>query len=87
MPEALAAITATRGAAWTAYAIEVITNCPYAHRRQLAGASGALAMLSAYADLVDQLLGDSSLPRLELDTANGTWPSRYHRLDEFLSLG
>lgn len=85
-PEALEAITHVRGEAWTAYAIQVMTNCPYARRRQLTGASGAMAMLSAYNALLRQLLATSAVPRLELDGCSSDWQRCYGRIEEFLAL-
>jgi thymidylate kinase len=85
-PESFAATTSARGEAWTAYAIEVMTNCPYARHRQLTGGDGALAMLAAYEALLEQLLHDSRLPRIELAGCQRDWQACYERLDAFLSL-
>jgi thymidylate kinase len=85
-PEALTALTRARGEAWTAYAIEVLTSCPYARHRELSGAAGATAMLSAYHEVVQLLLRASTLPRLELDACAGNWPGCYQRIDDFLAL-
>ena len=85
-PEALTALTHTRGEAWTAYAIRVMTNCPYARQRQLTGGPGAMAMLSAYSALLQRLLAESALPRLELDSCGGDWQRCYERIDQFLAL-
>jgi thymidylate kinase len=84
--EALATIQQTRGAAWAAYAIEVTTNCPYALHRHLAGFEGAMAVLGAYADLLKQLLSDSSVPRLELEDCGQDWSACYQRIATFFGL-
>jgi thymidylate kinase len=65
-PEALGTTAGARGEAWTAYAVEVMTNCPYAHHRQLSGPTGALAVLGVYHALVQNLMSRSVLPRLGL---------------------
>jgi len=85
-PEALATVSSTRGEAWTAYAIEVMTNGPYAQHRHLHGEAGAMAMLSAYHGLLQQLLRESTVPRLELDGCSSDWHGCYRRIDDFLGL-
>jgi hypothetical protein len=83
-PEALAALASMRGEAWTAYAIEVITNCPYARHRQLTGPAGAAALLGAYHDLLQQLVSESAVRRLEVDGCVCDWEGCYRQIDEFL---
>jgi hypothetical protein len=85
-PEAVGAVARGRGEAWTAYAIQVITNCPYAHHRQLTGAPGAVALLAAYAAVLDKLLQQSTIPHLKLEGCGHNWDDCYAQLDAFLSL-
>jgi hypothetical protein len=84
--EALSGTARARGEAWTAYAIDVITGCPYARHRQLSGIDGAMVMLGAYNALVQQLLGESETPRLVLDRCDGHWDGCYARIETFLGL-
>jgi thymidylate kinase len=85
-PDALATTAGTRGEAWTAYAIEVMTSCPYAQRRNLTGPSGAVAMLGAYHGLVQDLMRRSELPRLMLEGCAEDWAACHARIDAFLEL-
>ncbi|HEY7269646.1 MAG TPA: hypothetical protein VH951_07450 [Dehalococcoidia bacterium] len=73
-----------RGEAWAAYAVELLTDCPYAVRRGLAGMPGALAILDAYNTLMQTLLASSTVPRLELDPCGNDWTACYDRINEFL---
>jgi hypothetical protein len=82
--EALSATLRLRGDAWTAYAMEVMTNCPYAHHRQLTGPAGAKALLDAYNAVLHELLAESALPRLMLEQCDGHWDACYARLAAFL---
>jgi hypothetical protein len=84
--ETMSAVTSARGEAWTAYAVELITNCPYARRRQLSGMSGVMTVLQAHAGLLEQLLRDSAIPRLELDACGSNWQQCYQQIDAFLGL-
>jgi hypothetical protein len=85
-PEAIGTTADTRGEAWTAYAVEVITNCPYAQHRQLSGPTGALAMLGIYHALVQDLMRTSVLPRLVLERCSEDWATCHQRMAEFLGL-
>jgi hypothetical protein len=67
-------------------ATEVITNCPYARRRRLTATTGAMAMLNAYAAVLEQLLRESTIPRLELVECSSNWEGCYRRIENFLSL-
>jgi len=84
--EGLAAVSAARGPTWSAYAIEVATNCPYALNRHLAGFEGALALLNAYDALLHTLLSDSIIRRLELEHCSRDWAACYERIATFLGI-
>jgi thymidylate kinase len=85
--EAIQATSRQRGEAWTSYAIELITGCPYARRRGLVGESGVMALVRAYEMLVRDLLMRSRLPRLTLTDCMGRWPECYQQIGDFLRLG
>jgi thymidylate kinase len=84
--QALEATSRQRGEAWTSYVIELVTNCPYARRRGLVGASGVMTLMTAYETLVRELLVGSCLPRLTLTDCMGRWPVCYQQMGEFLGL-
>ncbi len=84
---AVQATSQQRGEAWTSYAIQLISDCPYARRRELAGESGVMALVTAYEMLVRDLLAMSRLPRLTLTDCTGRWPECYQQLGGFLGLG
>ena len=84
--EAFRAIAARRGPAWTAYVVDLATDCPYAHRRGLTGLDGAVAVLGAYKLLLDDLVARSGLPRLVLKDCAGRWEACYREIDAFLGL-
>src|SRR5262249_47793050 len=71
--QALESTGRQRGEAWTSYAIELVTSCPYARRRGLVGTSGVMALISAYEALVRELMVRSCLPRLTLTDCMGRW--------------
>lgn len=83
---ALQTIAAERGPDWTAYAIAVVTTCPYARRRGLHGFDGALTLMRAYKALLDELRGASALPVLVLAECRDQWARCEQRLREFLDL-
>jgi predicted kinase len=84
--QAMAALSAARGAEWSAYVVAVATNGPYAVHHQLVGLEGALAVLDAYDALLHDLLGASSLPRLELEHCGQDWPGCHERMAAFLGI-
>ena len=84
--EAVRAISQVRGEAWAAYAIALITACPYCWRRRLEGVDGAVAVLGAYSNLIEELLAQSRLPRLVVTTSDGEWETRYRQILAFLDL-
>lgn len=81
---ALQAIAALRGPAWAAYAVEVITECPYAQRRGLHGFEGALTLMETYKALMDDLRHQSGLPTLALAGCAGRWEVCRQRVRAFL---
>jgi hypothetical protein len=83
---ALQAIAEQRGADWTAYATELITDSPVGRRRGLRGIAGALALMGDYQALVDELLGSSRLPKLILLDCAGRWDECHRRILEFLEV-
>ncbi|MBV9354752.1 MAG: hypothetical protein JO023_04425 [Chloroflexi bacterium] len=74
---ALEATCQQRGEAWTSYAIELVTNCPYARRRGLTGASGFMTLVAAYEMLVRELLCRAwrSLKALRVSTTEASGQS------------
>jgi thymidylate kinase len=84
--QAMQATSQQRGEAWTSYAIQLITDCPYARRRGLVGESGVMALVTAYEMLVRELLAMSRLPRLTLTDCTGRWPECYQQIADFLRL-
>jgi hypothetical protein len=82
--ETLQTVGLVRGEAWMAYAIAVMTNCPYAWNRHLSGLEGAVEMVRAYQHVVEELLAESPLPRLVLSNCRGQWDSCYERILTFL---
>jgi thymidylate kinase len=85
--QAIQATSQQRGEAWTSYAIELITDCPYARRRGLVGESGVMALVTAYETVVRELLAMSRLPRLTLTDCMGRWPECHQQISDFLGLG
>lgn len=83
---ALRAIVAHRGPAWTAYVVELATDCPYARRRGLTGLDGAAAMVGAYKALLDGLVAHSHLPRVVLVDCGDRWAACYEEMTTFLGL-
>ena len=79
-------ISALRGQEWTEYVTQLVTSCPYAEARHLAGFSGVLAFLSAYKDLLDSLLRQSRIPRLILENCHANWDACYMQITNFLEL-
>jgi len=77
-------IAAQRGKAWLDYVVMVITHCPYATARRLAGYDGVLAFMRDYKQLTDALLRESHLPRIVLSDCAGEWDTCYRRIVEFL---
>jgi hypothetical protein len=82
----LSTISAQRGQAWTDYMVELVTHCPYARARHLAGFSGALAVLRDYKQVTDSLLRHSRVPRIVLEDCAGGWEGCYEQIEAFLGL-
>jgi len=79
-------IAARRGPAWTAYAVSVITDCPYASARDLRGLDGAVTLLRSYKQLLDESVGRFSFPRLALTSCEHGWPECRSRIRDFLNI-
>jgi hypothetical protein len=75
-----------RGQAWTNYAIELATYCPYAENRQLEGFDGLLTLMIDYKQVTDTLLGQSRLPRLILENCSKHYDECYRQIEAFLEL-
>lgn len=84
--QALQTIATQRGPDWTAYAVELLTDCPYARRRDLHGFDGALALMAEYTALLDELRGVTRLPVLVLTDCNGRWQVCEQRILDYLNL-
>jgi hypothetical protein len=80
----LRAIVEQRGPAWTAYAIAVITECPYAFSRRLHGMDGAVAILQSYKLLLDESVARIRFPKLVLSGCDRHWHDCHARIREFL---
>jgi hypothetical protein len=81
---AVRAIAEQRGPAWTDYAIAVITECPYASSRNLQGMDGAVAIIRAYKQLLDESVARFPFPKLVLSDCHRGWPDCHAQLREFL---
>jgi len=79
-------IATRRGPAWTAYAVTVITDCPYASARDLRGLDGAVTLLRSYKQLLDESVGRFSFPRLALTSCQHGWPECLARIRDFLNI-
>ena len=77
---ALRAIAEQRGPAWTDYMVAVVTECPYALARGLQGIDGAVAIMRAYKDLLDESVEQFSLPKLVLSDCHRRWPDCQARI-------
>jgi len=66
--------------------IAVVTECPYALARGLQGIDGAMAIMRAYKDLLDESVEQFSLPKLVLSDCHRRWPDCQARILEFLEL-
>jgi len=83
---ALRAIAEQRGPAWRDYAIAVVTDCAYASSRHLHGMDGAVAVLRAYKELLDEFVARCPFPKLVLSTGDPRWSGRQAAIREFLRL-
>jgi hypothetical protein len=79
-------IAQQRGPAWTDYAIAVITGCPYASSRGLLGMDGAVTLLGAYKQLLDELVERFSSPKLALTGCHRRWPKCHAMIRDFLGV-
>jgi len=84
--QAFRVIAEARGPTWTAYAIAVITECPYATSRRLQGLDGALAILKSYKLVVDESVARFRFPKLVLSGCHLRWPDCHAKIREFLRL-
>jgi len=83
---ALQAIAAQRGADWTAFVAELVSDSPLGRRQGLQGIEGALAFMSDYKAVIDELLRVSRLPRLVLVDCAGQWENCHRQILEFLEV-
>jgi Adenylylsulphate kinase len=83
---AMREITGQRGPAWTDYAIDVVTDCPYASSRGLRGLNGAIAILRLYKHVLDEAVARSPFPTLVLSACHHRWPDCHAKIREFLGL-
>jgi hypothetical protein len=80
------AITEQRGPAWTDYMIAVATECPYASARGLQGMDGAVAIMRAYKQLLDESVARFPFPTLVLPDCHRRWQDCHARILGFLEL-
>ena len=80
------AIAEQRGPAWTEYAIRVITESPYASSRNLRAMDGAVAILQAYKQLLDEAVGRHPFPTLVLADCHQRWEACHVKIAPFLGL-
>jgi nucleoside-triphosphatase THEP1 len=83
---ALRAIAEQRGTDWTAYLAELLSAAPYSQQRGLRGSDAAVAFISAYKALVDELRSVSRMPALVLEDCGGQWEACHRRILEFLAV-
>jgi Adenylylsulphate kinase len=83
---ALRAIAEQRGTDWTAYVAELLADSPYARRRELRGIDAAVAFISAYKALVDEVRSVSRMPALVLEDCEGQWEACRRRILGFLAV-
>jgi hypothetical protein len=81
-----AEIGAQRGQAWLDYVAALISRCPYATARGLAGADAVWTFIQDYKQLADALLSESRLPRIVLSDCAGAWDTCYRQIEVFLGL-
>jgi hypothetical protein len=79
-------IAQQRGPAWTDYAIAVITGCPYASARSLRGMDGAVTLLGAYKQLLDEFVERFAFPKLALTGCHRRWPECHAKIRDFLGV-
>jgi hypothetical protein len=79
-------ISAQRGKEWTQYVIDLVTNCPYAKARCLAGYDGVLEFIRAYQQTMDYLLNQSHIPRIMLENCSRNWEACYQKIANFLEI-
>ena len=75
-----------RGQAWMDYVATLVAQCPYTVARRLEGYAGVLAFMAGYQQLLDALLANSHLPRLDLGNCAGCWDGCYRRIETYLGL-
>ena len=75
-----------RGPAWTAYAVTVITDCPYASARDLRGLDGAVTLLRSYKQLLDESVGRFAVPKLALTSYHHGRPECRSKIRDFLGI-
>jgi hypothetical protein len=83
---AIRSIAEHRGPAWTDYLIAVITESPYASSRDLRGMDGAVAIMRAYKQLLDESVARFPFPKLVLGDCHARWAACHARIREFLGL-
>jgi hypothetical protein len=81
---AMLEIAGQRGPAWTDYAIDVLTECPYASSRGLRGVSGAIAILRFYKQVLDEAVARSPFPTLVLSACYRRWQDCHAQIRGFL---
>ena len=84
--DSMRAIAEQRGPAWTAYAIAVVTECPYASSGRLRGMDGAIAMLRAYKARLDESVARCPFPKLALSACHRRRPDCHAKIHGFLGL-
>ena len=74
------------GGMWVEYAVALITNCPYAFKRNLKGYDGALEFIVAYQQLLSSLLQWIDIQHLVLENHDHSrnWGTTYQRIESFL---
>lgn len=73
-----------RGAEWAEANAAIVTACPYAWNRGVAGPAGVGVVLGAYAALLDELVAETAWPHVVLPHTGGDWETRNARIEAYL---
>ena len=66
--------------------MDIVTRSPHAHRLGVRDLDAALASMSEYVELMDELNRSTRLPTLVLGDCGGRWPACYREIAQFLGV-
>jgi hypothetical protein len=79
-------LCAERGAGWSQWLINFVTNVPYGRRRNCKGFQGAVTVLEFFRAVNANLFARLDMPKIAIDVSQGDWAAYHEQIADLLDL-